>query len=387
MNTAFKAGLGCGGLMIIFIIVTLAALFAYVIHTQRTFKNLPDSHDLRTRTERLAADYLATRPHGALVIGICQHGQQYIIGFGEAVDGSTNPPDGRTLFEIGSITKVFTGVTLARLANDGTVRLDDPISRYLPNGVVSPQKNGREITLTELATHTAGLPRLPGNLDLNNETNPYASYHAAELYQSLAQVTLKSTPGARSTYSNYGFGLLGNLLALKAGLPYEKLVRQDVCEPLGLSNTVIHLSDEQRSRLAPGHDSQGNIVPNWDFDALAGCGAFRSDAADLLNFVAANLKNGTAPVDLALTEARKFHFKKFSGGLGLGWQINEEVDERVVYWHNGGTGGYVSFIGFDRQHQAGVVVLSNYGDAMADDQSVDKMGFELLRLAAKVSWQ
>ena len=260
---------------------------------------------------------------------------------------------------------------------------------YLPPGVASPRKNGHEITLEQLATHTSGLPRLPPNWNatVTNELNPYLSYTAADLYQSLAQVQLSTVPGQTSDYSNYGFGLLGQLLSLKTGLPYETLVRQTVCEPLGLTNTVIHLNAEQRDRLAPGHNPQGNIVPNWDMDALAGCGALRSNAHDLLTLLSANLETNNTPIYQALAEARKYHFKEFSGGVGLGWQIAEPVDGRVVWWHNGGTGGYYSFIAFDRQNHVGVVILSNYGDAFAGDSTIDHMGMDLLKLAGKVSWQ
>ena len=324
-----------------------------------------------------------------LVVGVYQDDHANITGFGRASSTLSDPPDGQTLFEIGSITKVFTGVTLAKLARDGVVKLGDPISLYLPPGVVSPKKNGHEITLEQLATHTSGLPRLPPNWDatVTNELNPYLSFTAADLYQSLAQVQLSSEPGQTSDYSNYGFGLLGQLLSLKTAMPFETLVRRTVCEPLGLTNTVIHLNAEQRARLTPGHDPKSLVVPNWDMDALAGCGALRSNAHDLLTLVSANLETNNAPIYQALAEARKYHFKEFSGGVGLGWQIAEPVDGRVVWWHNGGTGGYYSFIAFDRQNHVGVVILSNYGDAFAGDNTIDQMGMELLKLAGKVSWQ
>jgi serine-type D-Ala-D-Ala carboxypeptidase/endopeptidase len=284
---------------------------------------------------------------------------------------------------------VFTAVTLAKLANDGDVKLDDPISRCLPAGVASPQKDGREITLENLATHTAGLPRLPDDFfdAVKDDLNPYASYHATNLYQSLSTVRLRSELGKKSAYSNYGFGLLGHLLELKSGKPYESLVRECVCGPLAMSDTVIHLSAEQKSRLTPGHDRKGGIVPNWDFDVLAGCGAFYSTANDLLKFITANIEDNSPENSGALAEARKVHFKEWTGGIGLGWQIRQPVEHTTLHWHNGGTGGYVSFVGFDRENKIGVVILSNCGDALIMDSSVDRMGFDILRRARKVSWQ
>jgi CubicO group peptidase (beta-lactamase class C family) len=389
MKKGMKVGLGCAGLVVVFLLVSLAAVFGYVIHERHQYKNLPDTHDLSQRTARFGVDYVTRRPEAGLVIGVYQGDHANISGFGRSSATRSDPPDGQTLFEIGSITKVFTGVTLARLVQDGVVKFSDPISFYLPPGTVSPKKNGHEITLEQLATHTSGLPRLPPNWNatVTNELNPYLSYTAADLYQSLAQVQLSAEPGKTSDYSNYGFGLLGQLLSRKTGLPYETLVLRTVCEPLGLTNTLMHLNAEQRDRLAPGHNPQGQIVPNWDMDALAGCGALRSNAHDLLTLVSANLETNNTPIYRALAEARTYHFKEFSGGVGLGWQIAEPVDGRVVCWHNGGTGGYYSFIAFDRQNHVGVVILSNYGDAFAGDNTIDQIGMELLKLAGKVSWQ
>ncbi len=379
--------IGCA--VLVFILVTFGALLVYVLHEQHAYNNLVDTHDLSQRTAQLGVNYLAQRPHAGLVIGVYQQGRGNICGFGEVSASQTNPPDGQTLFELGSITKVLTGVTLAQLANAGVVKLSDPISMYLPPGVVAPQKNGVAITLEQLATHTAGLPRLPPNLAYTgtNAANPYARYSASDLYQSLATVTLSAVPGKKSDYSNYGFGLLGHLLALNTGLPFETLVKQSVCDPLGMTDTVIQLSTEQRNRLSPGHNPAGQVVPNWDMDALAGCGAFRANARDLLAFIAANVATNHAPIYQALAEARKNHFKQLAGGIGLGWQISQTVDKRVIHWHNGGTGGYYSFLAFDREHQVGVVLLSNYGDAFAGDNTLDKAGLEILKLAGKVSWQ
>jgi CubicO group peptidase (beta-lactamase class C family) len=382
-----KISLGCGALVVGLLLAAFIGLLVYVLRTQHAYKNLPDTHDLKSRVDQMAATYAARRPNAGIVIAVYQRGNRYVKGAGQLSTTNTNVPDARTLFEIGSITKVFTAVVLAKMAGGGAVKLNDPISLYLPKGVASPLKNGHEITLENLATHASGLPRLPANLPAlaQDQQNPYANYKAADLYASLATVQLESEPGKKSSYSNYGFGLLGHLLTLKAGQPYETLVRDTVCAPLGLSNTVIQLSPEQRSRLAQGHDTKGHPVSNWDFDVMAPAGGLRSDAEDLLRFVAANLAPDPAPLFAALTETQKMHFKQFSGGMALGWHIAEPVEQNTVLWKNGGTGGYISFIGFDRANQVGVVILSSSGDAMVLDSSVDRMGMELLKLAVKVS--
>jgi serine-type D-Ala-D-Ala carboxypeptidase/endopeptidase len=385
-----KLGVALVGLLVLVVV----GLVVYAIHERHAYRDMRDSHDLKTRTAKLANQYVAKRPNAALVIGVLQHGWSFEAGFGRIADTNAAPPDGQTLFEIGSITKVFTGITLARMAQGGVplapghsapVALDDPIGRYLPAGVSAPQKNGREITLRNLATHTSGLPRLPDNFDAvsKDEQNPYVSYYATNLYQDLAAVKLAHEPGKTSDYSNYGFGLLGHLLALRAGKPYEDLVKEAVCIPIGLTNTAITLSAGQRERLTPGHDEKGKVVPNWDMDVFAPAGALRSNADDLLRFLAANLE----ATDAALAEAQASHFKEFGGGVGLGWQITQCLEGPTVHWHNGGTGGYVSFIGFDKNAKVAVVLLSNYGDAWSGNDDLDNMGMKLLIWAGKLSWE
>jgi len=345
---------------------------------------LADTQNLRTRVERMAGKYLATRTNGALVIGVVQKGRTHWLGFGRVSSGNNNPPDDQTLFELGSVTKVFTGIALARLVDDGRLKLDDTLGNLLPAEVKLPAEL-QPITLVQLATHTAGLPRLPSNLDLSpaQVANPYVNYTRKDLYDYLGAAKLNIPPGTKSTYSNLGVGLLGHILELRAGVPYEQLLRKLVLSPLNLTHTAITLSPELRERLTPGHDARGNVVSNWDFAVLAPAGALRSCAADALKFVQANLATPPGP---ALALAQKTFHEAGMRSVGLCWQIQDVRGVYRFYWHNGGTGGYVSFVGFDRDHQTGVVLLSNYGDAMAGDNSLDGMGMDLLKLAAKVSW-
>ena len=377
----FKFGLGAVGL--IFLVVV--GLIAYIGLKQHRYSTIPDTRDLPKRIDAMAAEYLGTRKNGGLVIGVIQRGKRFIRGYGRVNDTDRSPPDGATLFEIGSITKVFTAVTLAGMALDGKVRLNDPISLYLPKEVTNRQL--QQITLGHLATHTSGLPRLPENFDevSKDDANPYLNYRATDLYDSLNQAKPNQPPGKKSDYSNLGYGLLGHILELRAGKPYERLVEEWICLPLAMTNTAIHLTGEQKKRLSPGHNPKGEVVSNWDFDVLAAAGAFRSNADDLLAFVAANLTAAGSQISKSLQESHKKQFESWDGTIGLGWQITETMEGLNIFWHNGGTGGYVSFIGFDPEHRTGMVILSNYGDAFAGDDSVDKMSFEILKLAAKVS--
>jgi serine-type D-Ala-D-Ala carboxypeptidase/endopeptidase len=365
-----------------FLFLIVVGLIGYVVFKGNgSGKNLAN---LSTRSiEALAAEYVVTRPNSGLVIGCLQHGEKSVKGFGRISAGNRATPDEFTIFEIGSITKVFTGITLAQMTEEGSLRLDDPIRDHLPKEVAL-WKNVGAITLEQLATHSSGLPRLPSNVALLRDwKNPYANYGPRNLYSYLSSARLKDEPGNISSYSNLGFGLLGHVLELKAGEPYEEVVKKAICTPLALTNTTVRLDDTQRQKLAPGHNEAGKVYSNWDFDALAGCGALRSNAADLLKFLEANLQTNHPTLGKALVTAQETHFKDPSDEVGLGWQI-QRARGQFFLWHNGGTGGYGSFIAFDPAQQTAVVLLSNASHS--DD--LDQLGIEILKRAANSPiWQ
>ena len=197
--------------------------------------------------------------------------------------------DENTVFEIGSITKVFTGILLAEAIKRGEVELDGPISKYLPNTVKTPTRNGKEITLLDLTTHTSGLPSLPTNFKPANNDNPYADYTVQQMYDFLSGYTLTRDIGATYSYSNLGVGLLGHILALRAGMSYEDLVRKRILDPLGMKDTTIVLSPAMRARTAQGFTADGDPTSLWDLPTFAGAGAIRSTAKDMAKFISANM--------------------------------------------------------------------------------------------------
>jgi CubicO group peptidase (beta-lactamase class C family) len=376
-----------GGGVVLLLMLLFGGLITYVTMEKRKYDRLTDTHDLKQRATKMGEGYVAERKNAALVIGLTQRGKRAVLGFGHVSATNAVPPDAQTLFEIGSVTKVFTAIALARLELDGKVKLTDTLRASLPEKVALASAL-EPVTLLHLATHTSGLPRLPGNLDTSaaNLANPYLKYDAGQLHQFLASAKPNNPPGRLMDYSNVGFALLGHVLTLKAGQAYEELVRAALLEPLGMTNTVIRLSDDQRSRLTRGHSPKGEEVSGWDFDVFAPTGAIRSNAGDMLTFIEANLVGVETPVGRSLTHARQLRKVGDAGDLPLGWQREVTLQGGLeVYWHNGGTGGYASFIAFNRTQQIGVVVLSNYGDAMAGKFEVDRIGMDLLKLGSKVS--
>jgi len=257
----------------------------------------------------------------------------------------------------------------------GEVALSDPVSKFLPATVKMPERNGKQITLADLSTQTSGLPRLPSNLKPKDPTNPYADYTVEQLYEFLSGYQLARDIGAQYEYSNLGVGLLGHALALRAGSSYEDLVRSRITKPLEMSSTSIALSPDMKGRLAVGHDPSLNPASNWDIPTLAGAGALRSTVNDLLTFLAANL--GYRKTSLAAAMAAEVSIRKPTGAPGLdiayGWHILTGKGSSII-WHNGGTGGYRTYMGFDQKTGIGVVVLSN----TSTNEGPDDIGRHLL---------
>jgi serine-type D-Ala-D-Ala carboxypeptidase/endopeptidase len=299
-----------------------------------------------------------------IVIGVVDSNGARVFAKGVCENGQNAAVNGDTVFEIGSVTKVFTSLLLQEMADSGEIALDDPLGKYLPPSVKPPARNGRHITLADLATQTSGLPRMPDNFAPKDAGNPYADYTVEQMYDFISHYQLTRDIGGEYEYSNLGVGLLGHILALRAGTNYEALVVRRICDPLQMNSTRITLTPDLKARLAPGHDEGGATVPNWDLPTLAGAGGLRSTVNDLLKFLAANagLTNSSLAKAMAATQQPR-HSSGFLRKIGLIWQIETAYD---TIWHNGGTGGYHSYIGFKKDPPRSVVVLANSANSIDD---------------------
>lgn len=317
--------------------------------------------DEGAKIEALLKDLVDVQKRTAgVVVGLvdAKGARFYSRGLMDVRGKRTVGPD--TLFEIGSITKTFTSLLLADMVVKGEVKLDDPISKYLPAGVKAPSRNGREITFLDLATHTSGLPRMPSNIKPADPMNPYKDYTADKMYEYLNGHKLNFDVGANYLYSNIGAGVLGQVLTLRAGKDYETLVRERILAPLGMSDTTITLGGGLAERFATAHDEKLKPTGPWDFTGLAGAGAIRSTARDMLKYAAANLGLVKTPLSaaMALTHEPGRVFEKMGMALGLGWHLFQSRGA-VIVWHNGGTGGFRSYLGLCPKTGTGIVVLSN----------------------------
>jgi serine-type D-Ala-D-Ala carboxypeptidase/endopeptidase len=300
--------------------------------------------------------------HGGMVLAVidpARDGGVTYLRFGRTSKEVADPPGEDAIFEIGSVSKVLTALLLAEAAAAGVVAIDTPAAQLLPFGVRFPDGGGPRVTLEHLASHQAGLPPLPENLVPERLTDPYAGYGRRQLYAYLERAQLLFAPGAAYSYSNLGAGLLGHLLELKLGIPYEQAVRDRVLAPLGLDETWLAVPDAVAGRAVPGTTSGGQFAEPWRFDVLAGAGGWRSTARDLVKLIV-TAANAAASAEVPLGDVLRRTMTpvaQASGGMqiGLGWHIAPDG----VVWHNGMTGGHASFVGFDPQTRRGVVVLAS----------------------------
>ncbi|MCA8955665.1 MAG: serine hydrolase [Planctomycetes bacterium] len=303
-----------------------------------------------------------------MVVGMRCGERVEIRGYGHTAPDSQVTPNADTVYEIGSISKVFTGILLADAVVRGVVALDTPVRDLVPQGTRVPERDGAKIQLQHLTSHTSGLPRLPANFAPADWGNPYHDYGPARLWAGLTASELASVPGRSYAYSNFAVGLLGQLLVDKEhAANYETLLQVRITKPLLLPHTTTRLDAEVRERLAPGCNDCGQRVASWTFDALTGCGGIRSTARDLMAFAGAALAANAAderktPLRRAFQLAAKpcyrppFLQKARAPAVGCGWHLGPA---RGVLWHNGATGGYCSMLLLDTESGFAVVVLSN----------------------------
>jgi serine-type D-Ala-D-Ala carboxypeptidase/endopeptidase len=339
---------------------------------------LPPDAEIR----KILADRVGAENRGiAIVAGLIDANGRRVVAYGSLAKEDTRLAGGDTVFEIGSMTKVFTSLLFMDMVRRGEVALTDPVAKYLPAGVKVPERNGRKITLADLSTQSSGLPRLPANLAPKDASNPYADYTVRQMYDFLSGYQLTRDPGAQYEYSNLGVGLLGHALALRAGMSYEALVRSRICEPLGMKDTRIDLTPDMKARLAIGHNATASPVANWDLPTLAGAGALRSTANDMLTFLAANLGFVKTPLAQAMADEISVR-KPVAPGMEIayGWHVQTKDGSSIV-WHNGGTGGYRAYMGYDPKARTGVVVLAN----ISTPEGPDDIGRHLLNASYPVS--
>lgn len=319
-------------------------------------RHFPSDEELGTTVRYLVED----TPVAGIVLGLLEaDGSTRVVSHGTAGDGA-RPLGPNSVFEIGSITKTFTGALLADAVQRGLMSLDDPVQMYLPDSVRVPQRGGRSITLQHLAMHHSGLPRLASNHEPAQPSDPYADYTLATMYSFLATHELRRDPGAAYEYSNLGFQLLGHAIARASGSSLTDLVRSRILDPVGMSATGYDLEGDFTEWMARGHRALAPTPPHTGGEARRGAGGLRSNVIDMLMYLRANVGPPRNGLERAMREAQapRSDFGARGSTVGLAW-VATTVGERRIVQHGGGTGGFTSRIAFDPDHNVGYVLLTN----------------------------
>jgi CubicO group peptidase (beta-lactamase class C family) len=326
---------------------------------------------IKAKADALAAKYLASGSGGVgLIIGVIDGDRRMILSYGETKKGNGQKPKTNTIFQIGSITKVFTATLLAIYAEKNVVNYNDLLQKYVPTGITVRSKGGQKISLLDLATHYSGLPKMGTTAGPTSIT---------EAYDILENTPLLSKPGEKWKYSNLGFGFLALAVADAASAPgWVSLVEKDIAKPLNLVDTTVDLDDAQTQRSAQGYNKTGDPtdmpMPTWP--ALGGGGQLYSTPDDMMKFLSFNMGLTQTPLNSLLPDLHK-SWRPITGkprqSQGLGWQIVETKTRTV--WKNGGTKGFRSYIGFCKAKKSGVFVLSNSLQLSSPDLGQELLGF------------
>lgn len=309
-----------------------------------------------------------------LSIGFIKNGEVQFYGVKRSNDSLSSIVNHQNVFEIGSITKVFTATLLANFVVNDQLSLNDSAL----DSSAYKLATDTNISWLHLANHTAGLPRLPSNLNLLtiNANNPYKNYGEKELTEYLSvKIALEQKPGEKYGYSNLGAGVLGYLLPKQYNSTYINLLNKHVFSKYGMLNSTANQS-KLIQPLIVGLDALGKPTSNWDMNALQGAGAILSTVEDLSKFALAHFD--TTDKALALTRQSTFAINE-NMDIGLAWHILKNQDNSTWYWHNGGTGGYTSSIAIDTATKNGIVILSNVSAFHAKMGNIDLLCFALMK--------
>jgi CubicO group peptidase (beta-lactamase class C family) len=321
--------------------------------------------------DKLVKDHMQSPQNCGLSIGVFNNGKESFYNYGEVKRGSKTLATSSTIYEIGSVSKVFCGILLANAILENKVNAEDDIRNYLPGEYPNLQVGDNYIQLIHLVNHTSGLPRLPDDIGAQqdyNALNPYKNYNREMVFNYLKKIQLSKQPGKVCEYSNIGMGLLGIILERVYGKPFEELVKEKITSSFGMNNTSIRLNTDQEKKFATGYNIVGKETPHWELEAIAAAGAVRSSPGDMLTFLKANLEEKNEAL-------KRSHQSTFNTGntIAMAWHIMKTKQGNNMIWHNGGTFGFSAFIGFVKEKNCGVVILNNSGG------NVDFIALQLLK--------
>lgn len=320
----------------------------------------PKVTSLQKKIDSVALNFLGNPFTCGLSIGIIKDGKTTFYFYGQSKRESEKLPDENTIYEIGSITKTFTGLLLAKAVNAGKISLEDDIRKYLPGHYSNLEFKGSPIRVKHLSNHTSRLPQNPSNLLEQKDFNlndPFKNYDSGMLFQCLKEVKLDTLPGGRFEYSNTGVGLLGVILSGIYKRPLGNLYHELITKGTGMESTALVISNGKTKHIATGYSGlNGEETIDWHWADFSGAGGLKSSLSDMIKYVQHQMKSGDK--DVALT-----HSPTYAGGkesVGLNWMLFPYRGMTFIY-HDGRTSGFSSICGFIKEIQTGIVVLNNSG--------------------------
>lgn len=316
---------------------------------------------LDTKIDSIVKAFMSNTVNCGLSVAVYEDKKTRFYNYGTIKRGTNQVPDSTTIYEIGSISKTFTGVLFAHAILDKKLGLNDPVKKYLGDQYANLSYNGKDIELVHLANHSGRIHRVPFNLMSQPGyfvSNPYKNYSKEMVLDYLKTLQPDTFPGTKSEYSNLGMGLLGIIEEKVYNKSYEELITEMICKPSGMNSTKITITASDSARFAKGYDGDGNPASYWDLGGLIGAGGIRSTSHDMIKFAVANMTE----TDEALKLSHQTTFNDSRNTIALAWHKTITKKGNELVWHNGRTGGFSSFCGFIKSKDAAVVVLSNSGN-------------------------
>ncbi|HMT91485.1 serine hydrolase [uncultured Thiothrix sp.] len=369
------------------LLLILATGFAGGFYLRYRLRTLKDRGNLAAAIDQEFHKVTKRHQCGGLVLGVYKSGKTLFKSYGSVNAANPHLPNAQAIFQIGSVSKVFTGVTLQILCDEGIVSLDDNLEQLIGHKIPLAAAI-KPITLRQLATHTSGFPRVPKILLEQLEAkvgkqhlldNPYNETALADIYAYLQKPSDLGKAGD-FFYSNYGMGLLGHILEQATGQSLETLVQEKIFQPLQMQHSGINLNKENPTQIMQGYTANGELAQVWTFQVLAGAGAFYSTAEDMLQFIQANLSKDNP----LMHSLQKTHLPQASGKTGIAWMQASGLDRFIgnqhTIWHDGQVGGFTAYLGFDPKQDCGLVVLSSRSI------SINMLGMMVMRQLRSQSW-
>lgn len=353
--------------------IILLLFQAFTGKTQTGKQQVPADNVMRTGMDSVVhtsvIPFMSDSSKIGISIGVYKSGKSYFYNYGSTQKENKTLPTNNTVYEIGSISKTFTGTLLAQAVKDKKVNIDDDIRLYLDGSYPNLEYRGQPVRLFHLVSHISGLPFfLPDNPNLfqnaNFDTLPFTIYNIQQNYskqqffEDLHKVKLDTIPGFKFQYSNSGAQLLKYILERVYNMPYDKLLKTFITNPLKMENTNSLFSKNNTRLLVKGYNAKGNIMP-YNPQILDAAGGIFSTVADMLQYIKFHLDETNEIVALSHKITRG-NINKHA--LGLNWQEQLTSMKYKKIWQSGGTFGFSSYCVIYPELNIGIVLLTNESD-------------------------